>query len=202
VGKTARLFIALELSPQVRDAIRPSLTEIQAALPARMVRWIPLENIHLTLKFLGDVPYPQIKAISEALNQAVEEGSPLKITIQHMGVFPNYKRPSIVWLGLSEPTGLLALLQKRIEQVIAPLGYPTEKRPFSPHLTIGRVQKSLNPDQIRRLGTGLQTLELGHIAEWPCAGVSLMESDLRPDGAQYTRRAWAELSMPKPYPKT
>ena len=196
--KSVRLFIALELPATVQDALHAPLQTIREKLPPRVVRWTPPPNIHLTLKFLGDVPLKQIEAVQVALNKSVKSYPNLDLLIHDAGCFPNPKHPRIVWLGVKDNTGHLADLQNSIEHQIAPLGYPSDNRPFKPHLTIGRVKRHVQGRDLLDIGKVVQRLKIGNVSDWQSSTVSLMESNLLPDGAQYTRCYAAPLRSSLP----
>ena len=103
------------------------------------VKWVRPDGVHLTLKFLGDVDDAREPELRAALTEAAGRGEPRGVTIhvEGFGVFPDVKRPRVVWAGVT-PDPALELLQHRVEQVFAPLGFPTEARPFRPHVTLGR----------------------------------------------------------------
>lgn len=191
--KSVRLFIALELPATVQDALHVPLQTIREEIRSRDVRWTPPPNIHLTLKFLGDVPLSQVEAVQSALKAAVAAYSSVDLLIAKAGCFPNPKRPRIVWLGLEDQSGHLGALQKHIEQSLVPLGYPREKRAFTPHLTIGRMKRHVRGEDLAYIGRAIQQLTIGKITRWSATTVSLMESDLRPEGAHYTCRYAAPL---------
>jgi 2'-5' RNA ligase len=182
-----RTFIAIELDESIKD----SLTELQERLkgeaPRGSVRWVRSGGIHLTLKFLGDVPADQIGEITKALQKSCQGFAPFSLSCGGLGCFPNLRRPRVVWVGVQEETGTLAQLKKSIEENVAPLGYP------SPHLTLGRVQKRVGPGDRGRLGDLVGALEIGVLSQMEVRSVNLMRSDLRPSGAVYTRLAEVEL---------
>ena len=196
--KSVRLFIALELPATVQETLYSPLKTIREQLPPRVVRWTPPPNIHLTLKFLGDVPLNQVEAVQNALKNAVEIYPPLDLVIQNVGCFPNAKRPYIVWVGLQDITGHLGDLQKSVEEQVAPLGYPRDDRPFKPHLTIGRVKRYVQGQALNNIGHAVQQLKIGKISDWQSSAVSLMESNLLPDGAQYTCRYTTPFKINSP----
>jgi 2'-5' RNA ligase len=186
VGETLRLFIALELPPAVQTALESPLQTLQSIPGSKAVRWTPLKNIHLTLKFLGDTPESQVEAIQAAVAAAGKNISALDMTIQGVGMFPNPKRPRIVWLGLEDHSKQLKTLQRNVEQHVEPLGFAPEKRSFSPHLTVGRVRKNADWNAVTSLGQSVKELDIGVAIEWTCDTVSLVKSELRPSGAVYT----------------
>lgn len=193
MGQTVRLFIALELESSVRLSLAEPLATIHNAVLPGTVRWVPLENIHLTIKFLGDVPLTHVETIRSALGDAVHASSAFSVKVTGVGCFPNAKRPRVIWLGLDEPMKHLNTLHLAIEAAIAPLGYPTEARPFSPHLTIGRLRNGLDSQQLNAVGQSLARLSIEHIGTWHCTAVSLMKSNLHPSGAQYSQIMKAPL---------
>lgn len=193
MGETLRLFIALELTPAAQSALENPLQTLQSIPGSKAVRWTPLKNIHLTLKFLGDTPRSQVEDIQAAIGTAGKNISVLDMTIQGVGVFPNPKRPRIVWLGLEDHSKQLKTLQRNIEQQIEPLGFKPEKRRFSPHLTVGRVRKNADWDAVTRLGEAVKEIDAGINVEWTCENVSLVKSDLRPSGAVYTSLYYYQL---------
>jgi 2'-5' RNA ligase len=112
-----------------------------------------------------------------------------------VGCFPNARRPRVVWIGLQEPTGALARLRDRIENHVAPLGFPTEKRPFRPHLTLGRVQRHASKSEVREVGEIVSTSTFGEIGDIAVSSVSHIKSDLQPSGAVYTTLSEARLEQ-------
>ncbi len=160
------------------DAIRPVR---DLGLP---VTWVRPEGIHLTLKFLGDVEDAREPELRAALRAAVGEGEPRGITLQveGFGVFPDFRRPRVVWAGVA-PEPALELLQHRLEQAFAPLGFPTEARAFRPHVTLGRVGRDARPRDLAGLEGPLAA------AAFAAAGlvdtVDLMQSTLESGGSVY-----------------
>jgi 2'-5' RNA ligase len=186
VGQTVRLFIALELTPVVRQSVQQTLEDIRHHFSSRSVRWVPPQNIHLTMKFLGDTDISQIEAVSDGLHQAIANFGTLEIDVADIGCFPNAKRPRIIWLGLNDRSGHLMAVRDSIETQIAPLGFPTEKRKFSPHLTVGRMRRGMESRQLSDIGQTVSRLKVGHVDTWTSEFVSLIQSELLPSGAEYS----------------
>jgi 2'-5' RNA ligase len=188
-----RTFIAIELDESIKDGLTKLQERLKGKVPRGSARWVRPKGIHLTLKFLGDVPADQIGEITGALERSCQGFAPFSLSCGGLGCFPNLKRPRVVWVGIQEETGTLAQLKKAIEENVAPLGYPTEKRKFSPHLTLGRVQKRASSGDRRRLGELVGASEIGILGQMEVRSVNLIRSDLRPSGAVYTRLAEVEL---------
>jgi 2'-5' RNA ligase len=191
---TWRTFIAIELDEELRGNLGHLQDRLRGRVAPRAVRWVRPEGIHLTLKFLGDTPVDKVPAVQEALAQAAAKIGPISFTVGGLGCFPNTRRPRVVWVGLQEPTGSLVRLRDAIEAHVAPLSFPTEKRRFSPHLTLGRVQRRASKSEVREIGEVVGTWELGALDEMTATAVAYIKSDLRPTGAVYTTLFEAELA--------
>ncbi len=186
MADTLRLFIALELPAAVLEALTAVQDQLRADGPRRAVRWTRPEGIHLTLQFLGETPAARQDTIRGALQQASQGHGPLALRAEGLGCFPNPSKPRVVWVGLTGDRPALEALQQAVEGALAPLGFPPEKRRFSPHLTLGRVRREAQPAEVKALGRLVQTNDLGLVAAWTAGTVSLMRSELRPAGAHYT----------------
>jgi 2'-5' RNA ligase len=190
---TVRTFIAIELDEELRATLQDLQDRLRGQLAPRSVRWVRPQGIHLTLKFLGDTPVSRLEDIKVALAQAATEVGPFTFTVGGLGCFPNTQRPRVVWVGLQEPTGALVRLRDAVEAQVAPLGFPTEKRRFSPHLTLGRVQRRASKSEVREIGKVVAASEIGTVDEMDVTVVCHIKSDLRPSGAVYTTLLEAEL---------
>ena len=190
---TLRTFIAIELDQELRQKLADVQSRLGREVPPQAVRWVRPEAIHLTLKFLGDTNQDQVEQVKEALARAAGEASPFEFTVGGVGCFPNTRRPRVVWIGLHEPTGVLRRLRDAVEAQVAPLGFPTERRPFSPHLTLGRVHRRTSSSDVRALGEIIAASTVGDIDEMRVGEVCYIKSDLRPSGAVYTALSRAPL---------
>jgi 2'-5' RNA ligase len=187
-----RTFIAVEIPPGIHQAIEKKTAPIQAALNASLVRWVPAENIHLTLKFLGDVSPANLEMLEQMLSVEVGQHRSFEMGFGGLGAFPSPKRPRVIWVGIQAPAGLEAL-QHGIEAATATLGYPDEQRPFSPHLTVGRVKQNVNSGGMLKIRTALEETKVGSLGTTRVYAVHLFKSDLKPTGAVYTRLFSAPL---------
>ncbi len=188
-----RLFIAIELPADVREALAGLQKQFQTGDRDRVVRWTALDSIHLTLKFLGETPADRRPAIEAALLEAVADHAPLSLTLQGAGCFPDLQHPRIVWAGISGDLEPLHAVRSAIEQTVSPLGYPTDDREFSPHLTIGRTRQDAPRLALSALGDQVRKADTRPLASWRVEGISLMRSDLKPSGAVYTQLLHAAL---------
>ena len=194
--QTLRTFIAIELDQELRTTLTGIQARLRGAVPPRAVRWVQPEGIHLTLKFLGDTLSDKVEQVKSALAQATEQVPAFTITVGGVGCFPDARRPRVVWVGVQEPSGSLARLWQAVESQVAPLGFPAEKRPFSPHLTLGRVQRYASSGEVRDIGQAVAALAAemaGTQDAMAVSAVAYIKSDLRPSGAVYTTLVEARL---------
>ncbi len=190
---TLRTFIAIELDRELQETLAGLQNRLRQEVAPRCVRWVRPEGVHLTLKFLGDTSEEQVEQVKEALARAAREVSPFGFTVGGVGCFPNTRQPRVVWVGLHEPTGALRRLRDAVEREVAPLGFPTEKRPFSPHLTLGRIHRHASKSEVRELGEIIASSAIGDIDQMEVGEVCYIKSDLRPSGAVYTTLSRAKL---------
>lgn len=178
-----RLFVALNFSPQVRQALWQATAPLRdLGLP---VKWVRDQGIHLTLKFLGEVPEQREAELRAALARAATGARSLTLALGGFGVFPDFTRPRVVWVGIAaEPA--LEILQHRVEQEFAPLGFPTEARAFRPHVTLGRATRVARPRDFAGLEAALGRLQFEESAL--VGALDLMQSTLQSDGAVYNVR--------------
>jgi 2'-5' RNA ligase len=187
-----RTFIAIDLPKSIQDSIEKEVARLQKLLSSEIIRWTPLQNIHITLKFLGDTPTMHIDFLKQMLTRLCDSHSAFDLQLSTLGSFPNAKLPRILWLGLHAPTGL-ASLQRDIENESARLGYEKEARAFSPHLTIGRVHQNIHPNDLQKIASILSTFQLGKIGSARVDSVHHYQSDLHTDGSVYTKLFSAKL---------
>jgi len=182
MSDTIRTFIAIELP----ESIVSSLKKIQEGLRSYgfKVRWVKPENIHLTLKFLGDIHAGDTQKVGAAISESVREYAPFSLSAKGIGTFPGIKRPRVIWVGTVGQQNELSGLQKRLDHELAAVGFEKDKRPFKGHLTLGRVKRKMDP---RRLVEALK--EFGGFESEPFMAdeVVLFKSDLKPTGAVYTK---------------
>ena len=174
-----RAFLAVHPTAEVLAEIERAREELSAA--GADVRWSKADGLHVTIKFLGEVPEPELGGIERALEERLAELAPVEVEARGLGVFPNWKRPRIVWVGLEG--GGLATIADAAESALAPLGFPPEGREFSAHLTLGRVR---SPRGWETLSRTLQAQRERSFGRSTISEATLYKSDLRPDGSVYT----------------
>lgn len=175
-----RSFIAIDLPEEFHDEINRVTNELRPA--GGHVKWVRPENVHLTLKFLGDVPEDKIEPIGEAVAGASAGRGLVNLVSSGIGVFPNRSKPRVIWLGLTGDLDRLTGLQQDVENSVTPFGFFPEKRAFKPHLTLGRVK---SPKGKGGLMNALEKVRPKEIM-FSASELVLFKSDLRPGGAVYT----------------
>jgi 2'-5' RNA ligase len=181
-----RSFIAIELPEELKQALTRLQEELKSSgsLP---VRWVEPKNIHLTLKFLGDIDVAITGKITVALEETVRGSPPFSIEVSGLGVFPNMNRIQIIWVGLFGELEKLGQLQKRIEEALKPLGFPAEGRPFTPHLTLARVRDYARPDERQKLGEIISAASFEGKYKINVNTVHLIKSQLTREGPIYSK---------------
>jgi 2'-5' RNA ligase len=189
-----RLFIAIELPTDVCEALAALQKQLQPADRARAIRWSAISSIHLTLKFLGDTPSDRVPTIELALQEATKGHKSFELHVDGAGCFPDMRRPRVVWAGVGGDLDSLHTLRDAVERTVSPLGYPTEARPFSAHLTLGRARQEASRDALAAIGRQVEAVKPSVLASWHVEGISLMRSELKPSGAVYKQVAHVALN--------
>ncbi len=182
-----RLFVAIDLNAELKAALADLQGQLRRAWPGADVRWVDPSGIHLTLKFLGEVGANKVDAVVRALAEAVAGVEPFELKLEGLGCFPSERRARVVWVGVKEPTGRLARLQRQVEVSLEGLGFAPEGREFVPHITLGRLRIPANFPPVNE---GLARQQVGRMR---VREVVLMESRLSPTGATY--RAVSAFSL-------
>ncbi len=189
---TLRAFIALAI-PMSAKSLLEEVVEPLVVQTRDQVRWVNIEGIHLTLKFLGNVDAARIEPVAEAMCQVSLGTSPFRLALSGMGMFPNEKRPRVIWARVQGDLDSLGELQARIEDQVSSQGFSREKRAFSPHLTLRRVRDNTASDARRQIGAAVTACSMGPTESWQVDSVRLVRSHLTPGGATYTDLAVASL---------
>ena len=176
-----RLFLALDLPPQVRSSLEEAQRKLKRT--GADVRWTRIPSIHLTVKFLGQVEAGRVEEIRRTLEPVARACPELDLRPAGAGVFPGPRNPRVVWIGLRGDLEGLAGLAREVDQALTGLGFPAEKRPFRPHLTLGRVRSGRNKAGLIEGILGLADFKG---PEFRARELILFRSELKPSGAVYT----------------
>ncbi|QJA06306.1 RNA 2',3'-cyclic phosphodiesterase [Thermosulfurimonas marina] len=175
-----RCFLAVSLPEDLKEILR----EIQGRLAAETsgVRWVRPEGFHLTLKFFGNIPEEKLPALVRAAERVLQEFRPFELVLEGLGFFPESGPPRVVWVGLSGELEPLLEMERRLSRAFAKLGFPPEKRPFHPHITLGRVKDGRRSRELRARAAEIRVppgrFRLDHL--------TFYQSKLHPEGALYS----------------
>lgn len=179
-----RTFIAVRFSDQVISALDNLQARLKAAVGSRAkVKWVAPKNIHLTLQFLGDVGVEVLEEMAGLLQVAFSDYSPFEVKLYGLGAFPSPKKPRVVWVGMQAGVLEFKAVSDAVHQVTQDFGFKREKRPFRPHVTLGRVR---NPGISSDISMALQKTEEAGAGSCQIDMVHLVASELRPTGPVYT----------------
>ena len=182
-----RTFIAIELPADVRARVAQHIACLRHELPDVRASWSREDNLHLTLKFLGNVSVADIPKVSDAVERSTKSVSPFELTFSDCGSFPQHGRPSVLWIG-TQASGLQGLYVA-IENELAEGGFPRESRPFRAHLTIARLRQSQGARQLAELHKSLGFAPI----EFDVSEVVVFKSELLNDGSKHTAISRHEL---------
>ena len=187
-----RCFLAVELPAQLQQSIQSGTSRLREEIGTKLVKWIPIEKIHLTLKFLGDVGPASLADVQSVLEGEVPRFAAFEAQVDGFGAFPNLNRPRVLWIGVTAPT-TLAALQHELDMATQRLGFASEDRAFSPHLTIGRTAPNCSQADMRRIGEAVERTEVKRLGSLRINAVHLYKSELTPRGSIYSQICSVEL---------
>ncbi len=175
-----RCFVAIPIEDPLKKEIGSAISGLSSG--RWDVKWVPAENLHITLKFLGDASDDSVQKVKDNLARISEDHRAFEVRLHGVGVFPDRKRPRVVWIDILD-SEQLAKLQAKVEHCLVTLGFERDSRPFSPHLTIGRIRSIRDRDTFFAAMETLRDRDFGNIG---VDKISFMKSDLKPAGAQYS----------------
>lgn len=182
ISNTWRVFVAIELPAPVRRKLIEHIDRLRTLVPDARASWVHEENLHLTLKFLGDVALTKVELVAQATQSAAKMVEPFELIVGGCGAFPPNGQPRVLWIGIEDPSGRLGLLRQTLEAEYEKAGFAREERPFHPHLTIARLRQPRGSrhlaDLHKELGFDLETVLVSDLA--------LIRSALRSAGARHT----------------
>ena len=183
-----RIFIAIEISDEIKDAL--GQIESHLKYSGADVKWVNPENIHLTLKFLGEIDEKRCEEVKAALDRVAGSISSFALTIKELGAFPKIEYPRVLWAGLDKGADESKALAEKIDEALYGIGFQKEARPFAAHLTIGRVRSSRSKDKLKEKFASCQVPAVS-----PCkiSSLILFQSTLTPKGSIYTKLHEAKL---------
>ncbi len=181
MSDTWRVFCAIDLPSDLKQKLANHISHLRQATGVK-AGWTRTDNIHLTIKFLGETPMSLVEKLTLAAARAVKPLAPFKVTVEHCGVFPPHGPPRVLWVGITDAGNHLARLHQRLEEECQAAGFPKESRPFHPHLTVARIRHS---SDARSLGAAHRALDF-EPAEIDVTELLVIRSELGPDGSKYS----------------
>jgi 2'-5' RNA ligase len=178
--ETIRTFIAINIEEEIKEILSKEIEKL--INPKDKIKWVLKQSLHLTLKFLGNITSSKIEEVYQKIKPIVQKESPFRISLKSLGIFPNFKKPQIVWIKVNEGREKIIELAKEIDVSLEEIGFLKEKREYIPHLTIGRIKKLNNKEEFLKRIDKLDIQEYTTIAK----SVDIMKSNLTPKGAIYT----------------
>ena len=180
-----RIFIAIEIPQNIRVKIAEITDYLQSKTPPTAVKWVDYENLHLTIKFIGETKQEKIEEITKVLSQSLAHQAPFSLEIGGLGMYPNNTNPRVIWLGVTGGEPLIAM-HNILDQNLARLGIQREGRPFSPHLTIARLRRNTDAASSKTIGRTLSQFRVDSLGLFNIDRVQLFQSVLTPSGPIYT----------------
>ena len=177
-----RIFCAVELPQTARRLVLAHIARLKEKVPHAKASWARDANLHLTLKFLGEIPTTSVADFSKAVSLAVTQVQPFSIRFEQTGIFPTHGQPRVLWIGINHLPAQLSELHARIEEESARAGFAKETRPFHPHLTIARLR---HPGNARALTVAHKQMEFDPV-EIAVAELLVIRSELSSEGSKYT----------------
>ena len=179
-----RSFIAIPVPSAGKQALEDAVKRLDSELGGS-VRWVRPEGIHLTLKFMGEIQPEMVERVLAALPPVAAQFSPIELSISGLGVFPNSRRPRVLWAGVHGDLDILSALQLAVDDAVGKLVVPKEQRAYSPHLTLGRVRRDVPEGRLRKIGQVVADGEFTGSSSWTAETVNLMRTELDPSGSRH-----------------
>lgn len=181
-----RCFVAIELPKSLHQGLQKASSTLQNLLEGNPIRWVEVNKVHITIKFLGDVAEKNIPGIAELIQAETKKNKVFDISVGGFGAFPSLSKPRVLWVGI-ESGEEFHHLQQRINGEISRLGYPADNRKFDPHLTLGRISRNVRKNELQQIKAVVSGHRIGFIGAARITEVGLFKSVLKPGGAVYTK---------------
>lgn len=190
-AKPVRAFVAIALPQILVERLKQIQQQLQSGAGGDAVLWTKPAQLHVTLKFLGNVAGDALKNLKSALRHACKGQAPFRLALENPGCFPNTRNPRVIWVGISGELEPLQKLQTQIDREMQAFGDHTEEHAFQPHLTIGRVK--VQGKEARKIGEAIERATVSSPGGWRVHNVELMQSEIGREGARYSILTTAQL---------
>ncbi len=180
-----RTFIAIDFPAEIIQKIEKIITYFESQTPSDALKWVSTNNVHLTIKFLGDIPEEKLDQVKSVLSDSLNDISEFNLEIKGLGMYPNKRNPRVIWLGVNADNAL-ADLHHTLDRALAAADVEREKREYTPHLTIARVRRRTNHATIKDIGETLSQFKVDSLGKIKVSEVVLYQSELTSKGPIYT----------------
>ncbi len=180
-----RTFIAVDFQAEILDKIEQIVTYLKTQTPVDALKWVTKENLHLTLKFIGEISTDKISHVKALMAEALHSSTVFTLEVKGLGLYPNAKKPRVIWLGIEHDL-VLVDIHKRLDHALAQAQIKPDTRAFSPHLTIARVRRNAHPDQVRIIGETISQFKISSLGISQIEHIRLYQSELNPQGPTYS----------------
>ncbi|MDT8381724.1 MAG: RNA 2',3'-cyclic phosphodiesterase [Brevefilum sp.] len=179
-----RTFVAIDFSPQIRGKIGEIIKYFKTQTPDYALKWVEPQNLHMTIKFLGEISEGHLQTIKDLLSDTIKGRSSFEIEVTGMGMYPSAHKPRVIWLGI-EGSGPLKDIHKSLDQALQKASIPPDKRGLSPHLTIARIRRNVETLIVQDIGKTLSQFKIDSLGICTVYKVVLYKSTLTPGGPIY-----------------
>ena len=179
-----RIFIAVELPAKSREKIDTIINYFKTQLPNQSLKWVGAENLHLTIKFIGEIPEEALSKVKIIIDDVLAQQPEFSISIEGLGMFPNLNNPQVIWLGIIGGDPLVSI-HHQLNQSLAQIGVKPDHRPLSPHLTIARVRQGVDRFTLSTIGNSLPGFKVDSLGSFTIDRITLFQSNLKPTGPHY-----------------
>jgi len=180
-----RTFIAIEFPSEILRKIEKIINYFKSLTPEASLKWVATENLHLTIKFIGDFPEDNLAQLKSTINESLQDVRQFTISVEGLGMYPSGKRPRVIWLGISQADPIIEIHQK-LDDALQTLNVKPDHRKFSAHLTIARVRRRTEDEVVAEIGKTLSEFKVGSLGEAKIDKFHLFQSELTPKGPIYT----------------
>lgn len=189
-----RTFIAVDFPEEILEKIGKIVAFFKTQTPEHALKWVDPGIMHLTLKFIGEIPENALHEVQDIMTLTLQDQHPFNLTIEALGMYPNHRNPRVVWLGISYDQALIKI-HKKLDQELARINIPSEKRAFSPHLTLARLRRNIETQTARSIGETLSQFKVDTLGTVLVQDIQLYQSQLTPTGPIYTRLLTIPLNL-------
>lgn len=180
-----RSFIAADFPPETITKIGKITVDLQQELPGGALKWVSTDNMHLTIKFIGEIQKNKIAQVKEIMTDTLKGQPSFKIGIQNLGTYPHINNPRVIWLGITQGAPLVEI-HNRLDCALEKLNVRSDRREYSPHLTLARVRRDASRSTVKKISETLSQLKVDSLGIITMSEITLYKSKLSSEGPEYT----------------